>query len=197
MAHAVTGISGAGKTQLAAAYARAKLAAGWRLVAWLDATDPAVLRAGLAAVAEELGLAECHAGQGGGDAGRAVRDRLERDGRRCLVVFDNALDPGEIRPLLPACGSARVLIIGGRRPTAGLGAGVPVDVFSPDEALAFLAERTGLADTAGARALARELGYLPLALAQAAGAIAAQDLAYWTYLGRLRAMPAGPCLAGE
>ena len=197
MVHAVTGIQGAGKTQLAAAYARAKLAAGWRLVAWVNAADPGALGAGLAAVAEALGLADGRTGRGGGDAGRAVRDWLERDGRRCLVVFDNALDPDGIRPLLPACGSARVLITGSRRPVAGLGAGVPVDVFSPDEALAFLAERTGLADTAGARALARELGYLPLALAQAAGAIAAQDLAYWTYLGRLRAMPAGARLTRE
>ena len=194
---AVTGIQGAGKTQLAAAYARAKLGAGWRLVAWVNAADPGALGAGLAAVAEALGLADGRTGRGGGDAGRAVRDWLERDGRRCLVVFDNALDPDGIRPLLPACGSARVLITGSRRPVAGLGAGVHVDVFSPDEALAFLAELTGLADTAGARALARELGYLPLALAQAAGAIAAQDLAYWTYLGRLRAMPAGARLTRE
>ena len=197
LVHAVTGIQGAGKTQLAAAYARAKLAAGWRLVAWLNAADPAVLRAGLAALAEELGVADGRTGQGGGDAGRAVRDWLERDGRRCLVVFDNALDPDAIRPLLPACGSARVLITGSRRPVASLGAGLPVDVFSPDEALAFLAQRTGLADTAGASALARELGYLPLALAQAAGAIAAQDLAYWTYLGRLRAMPVSARMTRE
>ena len=197
MIRAVTGIQGAGKTQLAAAYARAKLAARWRLVAWVNAADPGALGAGLVAVAEELGLADGRTGRGGGDAGRAVRDWLERDGRRCLVVFDNALDPDGIRPLLPACGSARVLITGSRRPVAGLGAGVPVDVFSPDEALALLAELTGLADTAGARALARELGYLPLALAQAAGAIAAQDLAYWTYLGRLRAMPAGARLTRE
>jgi tetratricopeptide (TPR) repeat protein len=197
LVHAVTGIQGAGKTQLAAAYARAKLAAGWRLVAWLNAADPAMLRVGLAALAEELGVADGRTGQGGGDAGRAVRDWLERDGRRCLVVFDNALDPDGIRPLLPACGSARVLITGSRRPVASLGAGLPVDVFSPDEALAFLAQRTGLADTAGASALARELGYLPLALAQAAGVIAAQDLAYWTYLGRLRAMPVSARMTGE
>ena len=195
--HAVTGIQGAGKTQLAAAYARAKLAASWRLVAWVNAADPGVLGAGLAEVAEALGLAEGRTGRGGGDAGGAVRDWLERDGRRCLVVFDNALDPDGIRPVLPACGAARVLITGSRRPVAGLGAGVPIDVFSPDEALAFLAARTGLADTAGARALARELGYLPLALAQAAGVIAAHDLAYWTYLGRLRAMPAAARPARE
>jgi hypothetical protein len=126
--HAVTGIQGVGKTQLAAAYARAKLAAGWRLVAWVNAADPGALRAGLAAVAETLGLADGRTGPGG-DAGQAVRRWLERDGRRCLVVFDNALDPDGVRPLLPACGSARVLITGSRRPVAGLGAGVPVDVF--------------------------------------------------------------------
>ena len=194
--HAVTGIQGVGKTQLAAAYARAKLAAGWRLVAWVNAADPGALRAGLAAVAETLGLADGRTGPGG-DAGQAVRRWLERDGRRCLMVFDNALDPDGIWPLLPARGSARVLITGSRRPVAGLGAGVPVDVFSPGEALAFLAERTGLADTAGASALARELGYLPLALAQAAGVIAAQDLAYWTYLGQLRAVPVSACLTRE
>jgi len=40
---------------------------------------------------------------------------------------------------------------------------VPVDVFTEPEALAFLNERTGLADMAGARAVAIELGYLPVA----------------------------------
>jgi tetratricopeptide (TPR) repeat protein len=50
-----------------------------------------------------------------------------------------------------------------------------VGVFSADEALAFLAEGTGRSDQDGVRELARELGCLPLALAQAAAVLLSLD----------------------
>jgi hypothetical protein len=114
--YAVTGLRGTGKTQLAAACARERIAAGWRLVAWVNAETTATLLDGPAAAAAALGVAP--AGDLPGTA-RALRHRLETGGRHCLIVLDNAPGPGELRPWLPAAGDAQVIITSTRRDTAG------------------------------------------------------------------------------
>jgi hypothetical protein len=161
-----------GKTQLAAAYARARLAGGWRLIAWINAQDRESLLAGLAAVTEATTLSDGGTRQSAADAAQALRHRLEADGSRCLLVLEDGQDLGLLRPFMPAVGAASV----------------PVDVFSAEEVVALLDGRTGLADEAGASAVAAELGHLPLALDQAAAVIAGQHLGYEAYLAKLRAL---------
>ena len=187
--HALRGLHGLGASQLAAAYARAKLADDWRLVAWVNAADTGSIQAGLAAVAEATGLTDGGSGPDIADAGRIVRHLLETDGDRCLLVFDDVADPEALWPFVPASGMARVLITTTRQLAADPATAVPVDVFNADEAQSFLIGRTGLDDEAGAAAVAAVLGHLPLALALAAPVIRGQRHGYARYVDRLQTIP--------
>lgn len=180
---AVTGMLGVGKTHLVAAYARARMQEKWRLVAWVNAADNAAVLRGLAKVASALGLATAGSAA---KAGEEVRRWLEADGDRCLLVFDGVSDLNKLRPFLPAGGDARVLLTSNLTAAENLAPTVPVGVFTPEQAVTFLTKRTAKPDSAGARLLADELGYLPLALAQAAPAVKGNAGGYETYLERLR-----------
>ena len=181
----LTGARGIGKSQLAAAYARECIDAGWALVAWISAERSDQVLAGLDQLAKAMNLREDS--DDSEAAAAKVRQWLEKSGgESSLVVFDNATDPDSLMRWLPSAGSAQVLITSNRRSFDSLGTLIDVDVFTSAEAHAYLLERTGLQDTAGATALSDEVGRLPLALAQASGVIRAQRLSYADFLDRLQ-----------
>ena len=129
---AVTGMRGVGKTQLAAAFARDRLAEGdGRLLAWIAAETSGGLLAGLAYTAEALALPA--AGVDAQAAGLAVRHWLEADGTGCLMVLDNVTDPELIQPFLPVAGAARVIITSNQKSVEALGTPVGVEVFTEAE----------------------------------------------------------------
>ena len=156
MVYAVTGLPGAGKTQIAAAYARECVNEGWRLIAWVNAETLPETLAGLALVAARLGIAAD--GLDADAAGQRVRNWLEADGERCLVVFDNVTNIAALRQYVPAAGRCQVVLTSTSESTASLGSPVPVEAFTRSESLAYLAARTRLTDTGGPRELSDARG---------------------------------------
>ncbi|MFJ9562913.1 FxSxx-COOH system tetratricopeptide repeat protein [Streptomyces fuscichromogenes] len=185
---ALSGGRGVGKTQLAGAYARSRLAAGWRVVAWIVAEEPGQIVAGLDELAEAVGV------KGGiqdaGLAATAARRWLEQLEEPALLVLDNVVDPDEVSRWLPRTGRTQTLLTSTVRSVDRLGATIAIEVFSQREAVDFLREMTGAGtdDDAvrDAEELAEELGCLPLALAQAAGVIRTQALTFTEYRQRFR-----------
>jgi tetratricopeptide (TPR) repeat protein len=189
---AVTGLRGVGKTQIAAAYARARVDEGWGLVGWVNAETRDVLLDSMKRVAEGLGVADPE-GDSLGSAQR-LRAYLQTRAGEGLLVFDNATDPDGLRPFLPATGGTQVVVTTTDRALAGLGQPVDVSAFTRPQSVGYLRARTGLADEDGADAVAQELGDLPLGLAHAAATMGRQHLTYSKYLERLRQAPVAELL---
>ncbi|MEU1183665.1 BTAD domain-containing putative transcriptional regulator [Streptomyces sp. NPDC005820] len=98
--------------------------------------------------------------------------RTLTDGRRMLVVLDNAVDPEQVRPLLPG-GPGCAVLVTSRDRLAGLAARdgarrIEVDMFAPEESRLLLRRTLGEsrvdADPQAAADLAHACGHLPLAL---------------------------------
>ena len=136
----------------------------------------------------------------GEPAEASVRRLLDRwnsaPDRLRLLVLDNVVDPDELTGLVPQLGAATVVLTSARA-TRVFGPPVGVDVYTPDAAIAYLDARTGLADAAGAAVVAKELGYLPLALAQAGSTITGRRLTYASYLEALAELPMQDTLVRE
>jgi tetratricopeptide (TPR) repeat protein len=111
----------------------------------------------------------------------AYQDRLA--GTRTLVVLDNAADAEHVRLLLPRTPGCPVLVTS-RRDLTGLrpATHLTVDVFTPEEAAAFVAEAVAGVPAGGdpraAVRIARRCGHLPLALGLVTGHI--RGMSGWT-----------------
>ena len=203
LTQAIAGLGGVGKTQTAVEYAY-RHRDQYRAVLWVQA-DPGWVRpdpgtnlvSSYHELAEVLGL----------PVKKDARDRDEKDahdrdevvaavrrwlGREpgYLLILDNADDPALVKPYLPPDPRGHVLLTSRAHNFNVLGIRRPIDlpVLEPEEALAFLQRRTDReealdpAERDAARTLAEELGYLPLALEQAAAYMVEHDETFAVYL---------------
>ncbi|MEU0392019.1 BTAD domain-containing putative transcriptional regulator [Streptomyces sp. NPDC006208] len=114
---------------------------------------------------------------------RAALYRSALDGRRVLVLLDNARDAAQIRPLLPGTAGCAALITSRVRMVDLAGAHlVDLDVMSPEEALNLFTRIVGVERVGAERKAALDVvaacGFLPLAIRIAASRLAARRT--WT-----------------
>ncbi|WP_329255120.1 hypothetical protein OG223_29735 [Streptomyces sp. NBC_01478] len=212
----LTGAGGVGKSQLAAAaFHRAEQRA--EVLLWVSAGDRVSVLSGYARAWRAVsGASVTGAGHVSGGDDETQADLflawLRSTAVPWLVVLDDIDDPAELAGLRPAGDAGRTVLVTRRRDAALLRPGVrviPVGVFTPDEATAYLTDRLRLdpgdsgnsgysGDSGDLRhlgdpgsaaprhddlaTLAALLGHFPLALSQAAAFLIDTGMDLPTYL---------------
>lgn len=185
---ALHGLSGVGKTTLAAAYAE-RNRANYRATWWIRAQTKSTMRADLVALGVRLGWVAIDEKEEAALA--AVRERLRHEGGCLLLIYDNAVDATSVRPYLPLGGAARVLVTSSAPSWSRIAVPVEVRIWPKDIGADYLIARTGRDSArADAEALSHALGGLPLALEQAAAYCERLDVSMADYRKRFEATPA-------
>ena len=184
----LVGMRGCGKTQLAASLAEQCEEANWNLVAWINAVSPDTIQSDLVELAKRLKI---------DTSDQPAQDVIVR---RCLdhlksaaptdrlIVFDNVEDINHLTGLIPNGDGVRVVAT----TTNGTGwehqgwTTIKVGVFDRSESINYLLTVTKSDDHDTADVLAKRLGDLPLAIAQAAATARHKDLSLARYLKRLK-----------
>ena len=193
MLQVIAGLGGIGKTQTAVEYAY-RHRDQYRAVLWVRADTETSLVSGYRELAEVLGL-PVKDERDINEVCAAVRRWLGRE-PGYLLILDNADDPALVKPFLPPDPRGHVLLTSRAQNFDILDIRKPIvlSVLTPAEALQFLVKRMGRegpldpAERDAAQTLAGELGYLPLALEQAAAYMVEHEETFSVYLDAYRAL---------
>jgi len=170
----ISGASGTGKTELAASFARARLAERWPLVAWVNAGTNEEMLAGLLEFADALSLRVAE--EGSARACERLRQHQPTGTQPSVIVFDGVVDVDAVRPFLPDADGWRVLVTSSAPNAGQLGTEIALEPF----ALAEASKQTQLPEEVG-----QALGRLPAALALASATVR-EHRSNQPYLTRLR-----------
>ncbi|MFC4052484.1 tetratricopeptide repeat protein [Actinomadura syzygii] len=187
---AVYGMGGVGKSELALQYAdRAR--ERYRAVWWVTAENPQQVEAGLAGLTRHLVQDAARAATTEDAAAWAVG--WLRAHPEWLLVLDNVTDPAHVAGLLGCLEGGHALITSRRDvrwpgTTRTLQLGL-LDPEAAAELITTISGQTAAGDRETASAIAEELGYLPLALDQAAAYIRQTRITLGRYLGLLQRYP--------
>ncbi|HEY6252399.1 MAG TPA: tetratricopeptide repeat protein [Candidatus Angelobacter sp.] len=181
---ALSGLGGIGKTQIALEYAY-RHHDYYTAMLWTFADSEQSVNTGFANFAKLLDLREKESAEQAVIINAVKRWLQEND--NWLLVFDNADTPGILAQFLPQQSKGHILLTSRAHVFQNLGIlkALEVSVLSPQAAVEFLLKRTakeGTAESKEAEVLAKELGYLPLALEQAGAYIHENGSSFKDYL---------------
>jgi DNA-binding SARP family transcriptional activator len=182
MLRILTGLGGVGKTSLARAYAQ-RYQVHYGLVWWVRAEDPEAVPGEFRAL---LDIVAPQYAERAHDPVQAVHAMLANRTGSWLLVIDNIAEPEALRGLLPAAGIGDVLVTSRAATWPDRQLVLPVQPLAPPHAVRLVTTLSGDTDTDSAAVLGRELGGLPLALAQAACYVAHSALDLTGYLALYR-----------
>jgi hypothetical protein len=179
----ITGASGVGKTQLAAGYARGRIADGWPLVAWINSGSHEEMLAGLLEFADALSLRVPD--EGTARAVERLRQHPPTSSQPSLIVFDGVVDFEAVRPYLPTLPGWRVIVTTIRADVGDLGVELALTALEVDQA----STQSGLPAQ-----VCQRVGRLPVALDVAAATARELPVERDDLLRRLRSVPTGRLL---
>ncbi|MDR3292862.1 MAG: tetratricopeptide repeat protein [Clostridiales bacterium] len=170
----VSGIGGVGKSELAKEYIR-RHESEYRDIGWINAETKEGIQNSYRKIGEEKGL--IHYLDKDEEVLNKVLGWLNNNGD-WLLVYDNVEDIKPLRDMSPKSGKGHIIVTTRKNDAAfrAFGRLREIKVFTPEDAVRFLKKRVSDGneidfDTAGAERLAKKMGYLPLALEQAAAYI--------------------------
>lgn len=193
----IQGLGGVGKTQLALEYAH-RFRADYDVIWWMNCGQPQYVDASLADLGQKLLEAfEIGVPEEGG-VSEVVQQVLRLlsgglEGRRWLLIYDNAEEIEEIRTLMPE-GGGHVLITSRNAewvPVLGPKArALHLDVFEREESVSHLRRRASRITRADAEKVAAVLEDMPLAVASAGALLAVNtNMSVADYLRELGQQP--------
>ncbi|MCL2300849.1 MAG: FxSxx-COOH system tetratricopeptide repeat protein [Firmicutes bacterium] len=179
------GLGGIGKTQLVLKYAFEHLP-DYKYICWINAeTEDDALLSAKSALSVVFGVDGAESIEKSEEILASFLDCCKKN-RRGLLIFDNVENYAVVQKFLAKPANIHVLITTRLAHLQEVPVRIDIGVYPPQEAVLFIQNRLGKPEAPrGSGELAMRLGYLPLALEQAAAYIAANDRTVESYLALL------------